>query len=145
MTDTDKYTNMALLYLFRKATEEVKEFNSSAVIQKIGIEVNGVLLSSGRIFSEMEFMERAEIYVVLGALGIRTSLPILDRHSPLAYSIAQYVHWVLAMHRGGRPALECTWNMSASCMVLHSIARLFTTVQGVPLRGRDSWRQQLGQ
>ena len=100
VTETDKYTNMALLYLFRKATEEVKEFNSSSVIQKIGIEVDGVLLSSGRIISEMEFMESAEIDVDLGALGIRTRLPILDRHSPLAYSIAQYVHWDLAMHRG---------------------------------------------
>ena len=100
VTETDKYTNMALLYLFRKATEEVKEFNSSAVIQKIGIEVDGVLLSSGRIISEMEFLESGEIDVDLGALGIRTRVPILDRYSPLAYSIAQYIHWDLAMHRG---------------------------------------------
>ena len=97
---TDKYTNMALLYLYRKATEEVKEFNTSAVVQKIGVEIDGVLLSSGRIISEMEFMQSAEIDVDLGALGIRTRLPILDRHSPLAYSIAQYVHWDLAVHRG---------------------------------------------
>jgi hypothetical protein len=74
VTDTDKFTNMALSYLFRKATEEVKEFHSSAVIQKIGIEVDGVLLSSGRIISEMEFMESAEIDVDLGALGIRMRL-----------------------------------------------------------------------
>ena len=36
VSNTDMYTGMALLYLFRKATEEVKEFNSSATIQKIG-------------------------------------------------------------------------------------------------------------
>ena len=95
-------TRLMLLYLFRKATEEVKEFNSSATIQKIGVEVDGVLLSSGRIISEMEFRQSVD----LGALGIRTRLPILDRHSPLAYSIAQYVHWDLAKHGGGGDLLQ---------------------------------------
>ena len=65
-----------------------------------GVEVDGVLLSSGRILSEMDFQDSAEIDVDLGALGIRTRLPVLDRHSPLSYSIAQYVHWDLAVHRG---------------------------------------------
>ena len=32
--------------------------------------------------------------------GLRTSLPVLDRYSPLSYAIAQYVHWKLAPHRG---------------------------------------------
>ena len=35
LSRNDKYTNMALLYLYRKATEEVKEFNSPAVVEKI--------------------------------------------------------------------------------------------------------------
>ena len=99
-TNTDKYTNMALLYLCRKATEEVKEFNSSDVVEKIGVEVDGVLLNKGRIMNEMEFLVTGEIDVDLGYMGIRTRLPIVDRHSPLAYSIASYVHWDLAVHRG---------------------------------------------
>ena len=100
MSHTEKFTNMALLYLYRKATEEVKEFNSQATIDKIGVEIEGVLLSTGRIIDEMEFIKTAEIEVDLGSLGFRTRLPIIDRHSPLAYSIAQYVHWDLAVHRG---------------------------------------------
>ena len=100
VSKSDKFVNLALLYLFRKATEEVKEFNSSSAVQKIGVEVDGVLLSSGRILSEMDFQESAEIDVDLGVLGIRTRLPVLDRHSPLSYSIALYVHWELAVHRG---------------------------------------------
>lgn len=48
----------------------------------------------------MEFLETAEVDVDLGAMGIRTSLPVLDRYSPLSYSIAQYVHWDLSVHRG---------------------------------------------
>jgi hypothetical protein len=38
--------------------------------------------------------------VDLGAMGIRTSLPVLDRHSTLSYDIAQHVHRDLAVHRG---------------------------------------------
>ena len=53
MTNTDKYVNLALLYLYRKAADEVKEFNSHTVVEKIGVEVDGVLLSKGRIISEM--------------------------------------------------------------------------------------------
>ena len=100
LTSTDKFVKMALLYLYRKATEEVKAFNSPAVIEKVGTEVDGVLLSSGRILNEMEFIQTAELEVDLGSMGIRTKLPVLDRHSPLAYSIAQYIHWDLAVHRG---------------------------------------------
>ena len=58
---TDKFVNMTLLYLYRRATDEVKECNSAAVVQKIGIEVDGVLLSSGRIIDEMDFLETAEL------------------------------------------------------------------------------------
>ena len=50
----------------------------------------------------MEFLETAEVDVDvgMGAMGIRTSLPVLDRHSPLSYAFAHHVHWDLAMHRG---------------------------------------------
>ena len=97
---TDKYINMAMLYLFRKATEELKGFHSNEVLKKIGHKVDGVLLSRGRIMQGIEFMETAEVDVDLGSMGIRASLPVLDRHSPLSYAIAQHMHWTLAPHRG---------------------------------------------
>ena len=113
MTNTDKYVNLALLYLYRKAADEVKEFNNHTLIEKIGVEVDGVLLSKGRIISGMEFLQSAEIDIDLGSMGIRTRLPVIDRHSPLAYSIGQYVHWGLAKHWGWRPPLGYSWSMYA--------------------------------
>ena len=47
------------------------------------------MLSKGRIMQGIEFLETAK--VDLGAMGIRTSLPMLDRHSPLSYAIVQHV------------------------------------------------------
>ena len=48
----------------------------------------------------MQFLETAELDLDLGAMGIKTHLPVLDRFSPLSYCIALYVHWSLASHRG---------------------------------------------
>jgi hypothetical protein len=100
VSSTDKFVNMALLYRFRKAMEEVKGFHSSDVVSRIGVEIEGVLLSKGMLLQGMEFLETAAVDVDLGAMGIRTSLLVLDRHGPLSYSIAQYVHWDLSVHRG---------------------------------------------
>ena len=63
----------------------------------IGVEVDDVILCTERIMQGMEFLETAEFDVDLGAMGIRTSLPMLDGKSPLIYAIA---HWDLVVHRG---------------------------------------------
>ena len=49
----------------------------------------------------MNFRETAELpNLDLGSLGVRVNLPLLERHSPLAYSVAEHIHWDLAKHRG---------------------------------------------
>ena len=49
----------------------------------------------------MSFIETGGLQLgSLGNLGIRAYIPVVDRHSPLAYSIANYVHWIIAKHRG---------------------------------------------
>ena len=40
---SDKYINLALCYLFRKATLEVKQFNNKTTIAKHSVEYYGVL------------------------------------------------------------------------------------------------------
>ena len=98
---TDRYLNLALLYLFRKASKEVKEFNWKDLVKKVGVERDGVLLSQGRLLDTFNFAETGELdHVKLGSLGFKLHVPVLDRHSPLSYSIAQHVHWVLGKHRG---------------------------------------------
>ena len=65
------------------------------------------MLSKGRIMQGIEFLETAK--VDLGAMGIRTSLPMLDRHSPLSYAIVQHVNWDLYPHSlcGDKSQLTC--------------------------------------
>lgn len=106
---SDETLHMALLYLFRKGSEEVKKFNPSKLVQKIATEVDGILLSRGRILDGMNFLETGELGDLnMGTLGVKVNTPVLDRFSPLSYCIAQHVHWMLSKHRG----IETTHRMS---------------------------------
>ena len=93
--------HLALLYLFRKSSLEVKKFNTQAAIDKIAYEKDGILLSKGRLLEGMNFVETGELgNLNIGALGIKVNTPVLDRYSPLSYSIAQHIHYDVGKHRG---------------------------------------------
>ena len=51
---TDDYVSMALKYLFRKGTAEVKEFNSAEVIKRHMIEKEGILWNKNRTVAGLE-------------------------------------------------------------------------------------------
>ena len=98
---TDKYINLSLTYLYRKTALEVKKFNSKKLIEKISVEQDGILLSKSRILSGLSFAELGGLELSdLPVLGINSSIPIVDRFSPLAYAISQHVHWNVAHHKG---------------------------------------------
>ena len=63
--------------------------------------MDGILLSKGRLIDGMNFVETGELgNFNLGSLGVKVNIPVLDRFSPLSYSIAQYIHWTVGKHRG---------------------------------------------
>ena len=105
---TDEYISMALKYLFRKGTAEVKEFN------------DGILYSKNRAVAELDCIHTSELNINLGSLGIKFHAPYLDRYSPLSYLIAQHVHQKLAPHQGvetqSRISLEQVHIMQGMCL-----------------------------
>ena len=96
----DEHISLALNYLFKKGSAEVREFNSKTYIKKHTIEKNGILLSRSRMVDGLNFQDIGELKVDLGSLGLKVNVPVLDRYSPLSLSIALHVHWKLAPHRG---------------------------------------------
>ena len=54
---TERSLHLALLYLFRKGSAEVKEFCSQTVINKFTYEKDGLLLSKGRLMEGINFVE----------------------------------------------------------------------------------------
>ena len=98
---TDGSLNLALLYLFRKGSAEVRNFVSKKFVSKIAHEVDGILLSKGRLIDGMNFVETGELgNFNLGSLGVKVNIPVLDRFSPLSYSIGQHIHWTVSRHKG---------------------------------------------
>ena len=76
-------------------------FNSAAKVDKIAILKDGILFSRGRIVDGMNFVQTGGLELPdLDLLGIKAHIPVVDRFSPLAYSIANHVHWNLSKHRG---------------------------------------------
>ena len=97
----DQELNAALTFLYQKASLEVKEYNSQSVIKKYTVEKNNILFSKGRLLEGMNIIETAGMDISdLGQLGVNVQVPVLDRHSPLSYSIANNVHWKLTKHKG---------------------------------------------
>ena len=79
----------------------MKNFVNKKVLSKIAYELDGILLSKGRLVDGLNFKDTGELGDInLGSLGIKVNIPVLDRWSPLSYSIAQHIHWAIGKHRG---------------------------------------------
>ena len=89
--------NLALLYMYMKATGEVKHFCE----ERICVEVDEVLLGKGTLLSSMNFRETGELQnLSVGQLGVGTHLPVIERFNQVAYSIMDHVNWKVAKHCG---------------------------------------------
>ena len=98
---TDVFIHDALTYLYKKASREVLQFNPKSKVDKLAVLKDEILFSKGRIIDGMNFVQTGGLDIPdLGQLGIKSHVPVVDRHSPLAYSIGNHVHWELSKHRG---------------------------------------------
>ena len=100
---SDSALSASLEYIYKKAGSEVLEFNDRKHVEKIGEIVDGIVYCKSRI------LESQELRVVVGLenvldlksfTGINFRLPIIDRHSPIAISLANHLHYDVVKHRG---------------------------------------------
>ena len=98
---SDADLSMSLTYLYQKGSMEVKEFNTTFVVKKYTVEKDGILYSRSRLIDGMDVTEAGGLKLDdLGELGLTARVPVLDRFSPLSYSVANHVHWNLCKHKG---------------------------------------------
>ena len=86
--------NDALHYYFVKVTLEVKHFLPKSEYKNISEEKGGVLYYTGRILPTQRV--GGDLTLCDVSLDLTKSsfcVPIVDRHSPIAYSIVNEVHW----------------------------------------------------
>ena len=108
---TDNEFQGALNYFFRKATREVKHFNASEKYEKISSEENGILYYTGRILPCQEINVTTSMSDVMRDLSSTMfCVPLVDKYSPIAYSIVNEIHWYhsVAKHCGVETVLRYT-------------------------------------
>ena len=90
----DNEIKSAMTYLFRKATDEVKEFVNKRSYEHISTVIGGMLYYTGRILPSMEQGDGQQLSDVMYDLSQSTfCVPITDKHSPIAYAIVNEVHY----------------------------------------------------
>ena len=99
----DKEISQALEYLYKKGTIEVKAFNDEKFINKIAVEENHILYCKSRLLESAQLRvvgHLSESINLESLTGVRFKVPVLDKHSPLAVSIANHLHYVKYQHKG---------------------------------------------
>ena len=92
-------------YFFRKATKEVLHFAKKNDYDKISKMTDGILYYTGRILPTQK-IEAGDAITFTDAMKDLSSttfcVPIIDSHSPIAYSVLNDIHWnhPVANHRG---------------------------------------------
>ncbi|XP_066924073.1 uncharacterized protein [Clytia hemisphaerica] len=115
---TDEDISNSRQYFFKKATQEVKHFNDRSKFKKISEEKDGILYFTGRILPTDQISTLGKATSTMKDLTASTfCVPLVDKNSPLAYSIIMDIHWnhPTAMHSG----VETTWRyVLQQCYIL---------------------------
>ena len=101
-------------YFFKKASLEVKQFSKKADYKDCSIVKDGILTYVGRILDNQEI---EDLDNVLGEVTpLFFSRPIVDRYSPIAYSVMEYVHSKVMNHKNAVATLRESRSL---CFILH--------------------------
>ena len=91
---SDDDLSHAKSYYYERATKEIKEFTKKKKYENISTQKDDVLYYTGRILPEQKVNSVATLSGVMKDLSTSTFVvPLIDKHSPLAYSIVTEVHW----------------------------------------------------
>ena len=91
---TETFLKFSLFYYFTKGTLEIKHFMKKNVYTKISTEREGILYYNGRILPSQQIGNGLKLADVCVDLSLSTfCVPLIEKHSPLAFSIINEVHW----------------------------------------------------
>ena len=99
---TEQDLSLSKEYFFRKGSQEVIEFNKESLVKKVTVKKDGVLFCRSRILEGQRFVITGGLENIDLGLDMQLNMmtPVLDRYSPLAHSIALYIHHTVSKHSG---------------------------------------------
>ena len=100
---SEEELSAALEYLYKKATGELIKFIDKKELDKIGVMKNGVMFCKTRILEGQTLRSVGNLANELNLqsfTGVGFNVPLIDRFSPLAISIANHLHYNVTPHMG---------------------------------------------
>ena len=132
----------SLRYYFKKATLEVKEFLPVSAFEKISVEKSGILYYTGRILPTQKVGGDLTLCDVSFDLAKSTfCVPIVESHSPIAYSIVNEVHWYDSdvWHAGVESALR---RINLTAYIIGG-RKLVKTIKDACTKCRLLWKEEV--
>ena len=99
----DRALSRALEYVFQKTTKEVLHFCEYKLADKIGMVSDGILYCKARLTEDQNLRVVGGLEHVIDVesfTGVKFKVPVIDRFSPVALSVANYSHFEVYKHRG---------------------------------------------
>ena len=112
---TEELLLLSLVYYFRKATLEIKEFMPKNSCKKFSKEENGILYHTGRILPTQKISNKLNLADVCLDLDMGTfCVPLIEKHSPLAFALINEIHWYSddARHCGNETVMRYVENVA---------------------------------
>ena len=108
---SDHILSKSLEHIYKKTSAEVLHFNDRKFVDKIGTVSDGILYCKKRI-------EESQTLKIVGGLedimdlksftGCNFKVPVIDKYSPMAISLASHLHYNVVKHHGA----ETVYRMS---------------------------------
>ena len=114
----DEDMSWSLEYLFRKGSVEIFMFCKPEFIRNIAIEKNGILFAKIRILERFQAAGGLEDLDTVAEFGMKLLMPVLDKHSPLSYSIDDHIHRKVTNHAGYENCLRESLN---HCFIIQGL------------------------
>lgn len=111
ITLSDEDLSASLEYIYKKETQVTIKFNEKKALDKLAVLQDGILYCKTRLVEgqTLRLVGGLENSKDLQSLtGINFQVPVLDKHSPMAVSIALHLHYQVVKHKG----YETTYRMS---------------------------------
>ena len=90
---SDDEIKTSLKYFYRKSTEELKNFVDSKVYDRHSYEKDDIIYYTGRVSNSDISYECKMTDKMIDLSKDMFIVPIIDRHSPVAYAIVNQFHW----------------------------------------------------
>ena len=125
----DEELQFGLNYLFRKTTNEVKKFVPAKDYENLSVEQNGILYYVGRVFTydiEIDGCGYGLSDKMLDLTKHSFVVPIVERYSPVAFSIVNDIHWNhnTAKHSGVETTIRAIMTL-AHILKVRDLVKLF--------------------